>query len=264
MQISFSLYDILGYILPGILVMLIILILIHPDILGHPLNDPENGLAYYLPITAIQGILYGFAAYFIGFLLRGCSDAFFKFVPRGKWLKKLNMHNRSSWFMKRLFEPDYRDSSGDFNLYSDQFVSEFKNQIEEIFAISVDDIERDVEYIEIFDFCRYTLMNQSPTVYSRALVLFSRYESAKLMMFVFSLATFGFLTRGIHLWIMSEPDKWLIIILAAVSFLLVFPFFHMYEKLLGYYRKTMLYGFYEYAVTREKPRDSGNTIGEVA
>lgn len=258
MQMSFSLYDILGYILPGVLVMLIILILIHPDILEHSPNDTENGLAHYLPTTLAQGILYGFAAYFVGFVLRGCSDAFFKFVSKGKWLRKLNTYSHSGWFTKWLFEPDHRDSSGDFNPYSDQFVSEFKNQIEEIFAISVDDIESDAEYMEIFDFCRYTLMNQSPSVYSRALVLFSRYESAKLMMSVSFLATLGFLTRGIHLWIMSEPAKWLII-LAAVNFLLVFPFFYMYEKLLGYYRKTILYGFYEYAVTREKPRDSGNS-----
>ena len=258
MQIPVSLYDLLGYLLPGILVMLILPILIHPDILGHPPNDTENGLAHYLPITVIQGILYGFAAYFVGFALRACSDAFFKYVPKGKWkwLKELDTYSHNGWFMKSLFESNHRDSSDDFNPYSNQFVCKFKNQIEEIFAISVDDIKRDAEYIEIFDFCRHTLMNQSPTVYSRVLVLFSRYEFAKHIISVSFLATLGFLTPGIHLWIMSDPAKWFIIISAGVSFLLVFPLFHMYKQLLGYYRKTILYGFYEYAVTRRKAEGS--------
>ena len=220
MQIPFSLYDLLGYILPGILVMLILLILIHPDILpdilGYPPNDTEKGLANYLPITVIQGILYGLAAYFVGFLFRGCLDAFFQAVSKRKWLKKLNTYSHTGWFMKSLFESNYKDSSGDSNPYSDQFVIKFKDQIEEIFAISVDDIERDAEYIEIFDFCRYTLMNQTPNVYSRVLVLFSRYEFAKLIMSVSFLATLGFFTRGIHLWIMSEPATWFIIILAVL------------------------------------------------
>ena len=43
-----------------------------------------------------------------------------------------------------------------------------------------------------------------------------------------------------------------------MNLLLTVPFFHMFEKHNEYYCKTILYGFFEYAVTREKPRDSGN------
>ena len=146
------------------------------------------------------------------------------------------------------YSPDYP--------YSKQFVREFRKQIEEIFTIKVDKMEEDVEYTEIFDFCRSVLIKQSPTLYSRAFVLFSRHESAKLMMFISFLATLGFLGRGIHLWIISDPVRWFFTILTGVSFLLVFLFFYMYKRLLRYYRNTVLYGFYEYAVNREKSTES--------
>ena len=229
--------------------MVIVLILINPGILEHSPNDTKNGLAHYLPTTVAQGILYMFAGYLVGFIIHGGSEAFFKFASKWKWLKKL--HTDSGWFMKGLLKPELRDSSQDFNPYSDQFVCQFKNQIEEIFTIKVNKIKRDVEYTEIFDFCRSVLIKQSPTLYSRAFVLFSRHESAKLTMFVSVLATLGFLARGIHLWILPEPIKWFFS-LTGVSSGLVFLFFYMYKRLLRYYRNTVLYGFYEYAVTREK------------
>ena len=256
MRIPFSLYDFLGYTLPGVIVIAIVLFLINPDILEHPPNDATNGFAYYLPTTLAQSIVYIFACYLVGFVIHGLSEAFFKFASKWKRLKKL--HTDNGWFMKGLFNPDCRDSSDDFNPYSHQFVREFKNQIEEIFAIRVSKIERDVEYTEIFDFCRSVLIKQSPTLYSRAFVLLVRHESTKLMMFIFFLATLGFLVQGIHLWLSSGPMKWLVVILAVVSCLFVFLFFYMYKRLLRYYRNTVLYGFYEYAVTREKSGESGD------
>ena len=264
MQISFNLYDLIGYILPGVVMIVVVLMLINPDILVYPPDDPEKGLAQYLPTTVVQGILCGLTAYFLGFLLRGCTDAFFKFVPQWAWFKRLNMYNHSGWFMKWLFEPNDRDPFGDSNPYSDQFIHELKNQIEEIFAIRVDSLERDSEYMEIFDFCRHTLMNQSAATYARVLMWFSRYESARLMMSVSFLATLGFFAQGIHLWNTPESAKWFIFVLAGTSLLLTVPFFLMSKRLLGYYRKTILYGFYEYAVTREKPRDSENLKNELA
>ena len=78
MRIPFSLYDFLGYTLPGIVVMVVALILINPNVLEHPWNGTENGLAQYLPVTVTQGILYLFAGYLIGFIFHGCSDIFFK------------------------------------------------------------------------------------------------------------------------------------------------------------------------------------------
>ena len=57
MRIPFSLYDFLGYTLPGVVVMVIVLILINPGILEYSPNDTTNGLAHYLPTTVAQGIL---------------------------------------------------------------------------------------------------------------------------------------------------------------------------------------------------------------
>ena len=256
MRIPFSLYDFLGYTLPGTIVMAIILILINPGILEHSPNSTKDGLAGYLPTTVVQCILYMFAGYLIGFIIHGGSEAFFKFASKWKRLKKL--HTDNGWFMKGLFKPEFRDSSEDFNPYSDQFVCQFKNQIEEIFTVKVKKIKRDVEYTEIFDFCRSILIKQSPTLYARAFVLFARHESAKLMMSISVLATLAFSVRSIHLWISSESTKWFVTILTGVSFLLVFLFFYMYKRLLRYYRNTILYGFYEYAVTREKSENHDN------
>lgn len=207
MRIPFSLYDFLGYTLPGVIVIAIVIVLINPDILYQPPNDATNGLTHYLPTTLAQGVFYIFAGYFIGFIVHGCSESFFKLASN---------------------------------------------------AIRVSKIERDVEYTEIFDFCRSVLIKQSPTLYSRAFVLLVRHESAKLMMFIFFLATLGFLVRGIHLWFSSGPMNWPVAILAVVSCLLIFVFFYMYKRLLRYYRNTVLYGFYEYAVTSEKSTESQN------
>ena len=57
------------------------------------------------------------------------------------------------------------------------------NQIEEIFRVKVDKMERDGEYREIFSFCRMTIMKQSPAIYSRVNLWFRRYDSAKAMIF---------------------------------------------------------------------------------
>jgi hypothetical protein len=164
----------------------------------------------------------------------------------------------SAYFTINAFNA-LRDSSDDFNPYSKQFVHEFRNQIENIFAIRVDKIEKDVEYTEIFDFCRSVLIKQSPTVYARAFVLLSRHESAKIMMSISFLAALGFLVRGTHLWLLSESIKWSFTILTGVGFLLVFLFFYMYKRLLKYYRNTVIYGFYEYAVTRKNSEESENS-----
>lgn len=100
MRIPFSLYDFLGYTLPGTIAIVIVLILINPGILDHSPNDAKDGLARYLPTTVVQGILYIFAGYLIGFIIHGGSEAFFKFASKWKWLKKL--HTDNGWFMKGL------------------------------------------------------------------------------------------------------------------------------------------------------------------
>lgn len=259
MRIPFSLYDFLGYTVPGLVVIVILAILIEPALvidLSNQLQNEDSGLSKFLRPTVAQGIFYVIVCYLVGFILHGCSEAFFKFAPKWKWLKKL--HTDNGWFMKGVFKPEFRDSSGDFNPYSEQFVREFRNQIEDIFAIRVDKIGKDKEYTEIFDFCRSTLIKHSPTVYARAFVLLSRHESAKLMMSISFLATLGLLGRGIHLWIVSEPIKWFFPLLVGVSILLGFLFCFMYKRLLRYYRNTVIYGFYEYAVTREKSEESEN------
>jgi len=45
----------------------------------------------------------------------------------------------------------------------------------------------------------------------------------------------------------------------CVSAVLCPIFFHLYRIRLKYYRNTILYGFYEYAVTREKSGESKNS-----
>ena len=245
MQVPFSLYDLLGYMLPGAAVVIIICILINPSILEHPLSDTKDGLGSYVPTTGIQGIFYAFVFYFVGYVLRACREIISKFGSKWKWLRKLDIDNGK--FMEELLNPD----CGGSPLYSKHFVYEFRNQIEEIFRIKVDKIEQDREYREIFNFCRMVLIRQSPATYSRVLVLFSRYGSARAMVYVFLIATLGFLGRGI-LEYAYEAGNWRLISSAVISFLLSQLFLGMYKKHLENYRSTILYGFYEHAVTREK------------
>ncbi len=259
MRIPFSLYDFLGYTLPGIIVMVIALILVKLEILEHRLNDLQEGLAYYLPNTVVQGVLYVFAGYLVGFIFHGFSEFVLKIVS-DKWKRWEKFYTDKGSFINGLFNPNCRDSREDFNPYSKQFIREFRKQVEAVFSIKVDRMETAVEYTEIFDLCRSVLIKQSPALYSRAFVLLVKHESAKLLISIFFLATLGFLVRGIPLWCSSASMnvKWWVAILAVVNCLLFFLFRYMYKRLLRYYRNTVIYGFYEYAVNREKPGESRN------
>ena len=205
MDLRLSLYDFLGYALPGGIVLVVGLILINPSLLEHRVNDPTNGLAHYFPATLIQGILYGVASYFVGVMLRAGHESLSELIS-----KFSANHGK---FMKELLRTD----SGEFSPYSKQFVCEFKKKIEEYFKIEIDKIGRDKgQYEEIFNFCRMAIMKQSPAIYSRALVLFYRYGSARGMIYVSVLSALGFLTQGVCL------CNWILIVLALISALSVF------------------------------------------
>ena len=59
MRIPFSLYDFLGYTLPGLVVIVILAILIEPTLvtdLPNQLKDENSGLSRFLRPTVAQGI----------------------------------------------------------------------------------------------------------------------------------------------------------------------------------------------------------------
>lgn len=245
MRVPLSLYDLLGYALPGGIILIVIAILITPSILEHPMSDAINGLARYLPDTVIQSILYGFVCYFMGLVLRTGRDVISKLVAKSGWFKELDVNHGK--FMESLLNLGDEGATS----RSKQFVCEFRNQVEKIFRVQVDKMQKDTEYTTIFSLCRMTLIKQSPAIYSRVFILFSRYEFDKAMVYTAFIAMLGFLVRGIHLWV-----NWFLIILAVISFFVSWLFFRMYKKHLGYYRSTVLYGFYEYAVNRGTSEES--------
>ena len=156
------------------------------------------------------------------------------------------------------------------------------------------DAKNDVKHTEIFDLCRTTVLKHSPDIYSRGFALLARYNSAKLMGALFFFATFAFFIKlmgfqqGIS-WIVLlivSAFSWIgrkgsclgltygliavslaliawnvegfkaLFMCYCISAVLCPIFFHLYHVLFRYYRNTILYGFYEYAVTREKSGES--------
>ena len=156
------------------------------------------------------------------------------------------------------------------------------------------DAKNDVKHTEVFDLCRTVVLKQSPNLYTRGFALLARYNSAKLMGAIFFFATFAFfikfvgfwkgiiwiillivsvlsliVRRGARLgltyglvtvsltligWLYKESDP--LFICYCISAVLCPVFFHLYHVLFRYYRNTILYGFYEYAVPREASEKS--------
>ncbi len=317
MRIPFNLYDFLGYTVPGLIVIIILAILINPALLSNlpdELKDKNSELAQFLRPTVTQGIFYVVVCYLVGFATHGLIHWLFgQLVNIFQPLKKFHAHYGS--FEKALFDCKYRDDSGDFDPYTDEFVKNFKVKIDDVFSIKVETIreeakrtENDVKYTEIFDLCRTAVLKQSPDVYSRGFTLLAQYNSAKLIGSIFFFAAAGFLVRifvppqylqwiPILIWILvfvllcikgkiKKGDKqnvkrqslfgifyWFIVgglgfiawwkegvdvlfVCYCVSAVLCPIFFHLYHISLKYYRNTILYGFYEYAVAREKSEKS--------
>ncbi len=278
MRLPFSLFDFLGYALPGLIViMLAILIvtspftnqqsqietwlasiqkLINPNATSTSQQDgAQSGLIKYLPSNIIWSIFLILFCYIVGFVLHGISDFCFKLMA-GEYILMPAICNRmkkyytdNGWFEKELF--DYlnrgcRNPSEHFTPYSKQFIHKLKKQVAEVFQIEVDSLEKPVEYTEIFHLCRNVVIKQNPDLYSRASTLQSRHESAKLMMFIFFLAVFVFLAKGLLF-----NGGVLSLFIAFISAILVMAFCYMYNRLLRYYRNYILYGFYQYAMDLE-------------
>ena len=318
MQIPFSLYDFLGYALPGFIVIVIVAILvtgppeinqqspvelwlasiqklINPEVT--PTNKKDNatnGLTKHLPATVSQLILYVVACYLTGFVIHGLIDWLFGLLSK-TWEPLKRYHSDHGTFEKGLLEPGHRDYPEDFGPYTDQFVHNLKTHIENVFGVEIwqKDTEKEenpIKYTEIFHLCRTTVLKQSPDLYPRVLALLARYNSAKLMGTIFFFATFAFFVKLVGF---QQGISWLIVILMSVlpwsgrkrsrlqlayglvvvllaliawnegrtdplfiyycvSAILCPIFFHLYHVLFRYYRNTVLYGFYEYAVTHEK------------
>ena len=217
MKLPFSLFDFLGYALPGLIVILLcipivifpatdqrsqieswlasIQKIINPDATTtSQQEDGKSGLIKYLPSNITLGFFLILLCYIIGFVFHGISDFCFKFMS-GEYISMPDIFRRmkkyytdNGWFEKELFDclnRGCRDSSEHFNPYSKQFIHKLKKQVSETFEIEVDSLERSVEYTEIFHLCRNVVIKQNPDLYSRASTLQSRHESAKLMMFIF-------------------------------------------------------------------------------
>lgn len=281
MRLPFSLFDFLGYALPGfIVIVLIILIatplasnlqsqvdtwlasiqkLVNPNAtLTNQQDSAGSRLVKYLPSNIAWGVLLIVFCYIVGFIFHGISDFCFKFMS-GEYKCMSNMfkcmkkyYTDNGWFERELFgglNHDSRDSSEQFDPYSRQFVCELKKYFEDIFKIKVDNLERPVEYTEIFHLCRGIVIKHNPNLYSRASILLSRHESAKLMMFIFFFAAFVFLVKGLFL---IQNGGLLLLCFTVVSFILGIVFQYMYNRLLRYYRNYILYGFYQYAMEIER------------
>ena len=248
MQIPFSIYDFLGYALPGLIVIVIVIILataplevnqqspiellvssiqklINPDRTSIDSQDTSNvdsqdtskdGLAKSLPTTVAQIILYMLVCYLAGFATHGLIDWLFGSLSV-VWEPLKRYHSDHGTFEKGLLEPEHRLYPEDFGPYTDQFVHKLKTQIKNVFEIDIGrrGMEKEgnpIKYTEMFHFCRTTVMKQSPTLYPRALALLAQYNSAKLMGAIFFFATFAFFVKIVGF---QQGISWIVLVVVC-------------------------------------------------
>ncbi|MDE0087565.1 MAG: hypothetical protein OXU23_17720 [Candidatus Poribacteria bacterium] len=223
MRIPFSLYDFLGYALPGLIVIVIATILVTTplEVNGQApvelwldalqtLVDPgttsenekdsaENELAKSLPATIIRMILYVLACYLVGFAAHGANHWMFGILSR-IWDPLKRYHADSGMLEEALFCQSSRIYPEDFEQYTEQFVHKLRYEFRKVFGINIykiQETEKDTQvvYTEIFNLLRTTVLRYNEGNSRRISALLARYNSAKLMGSIFFLASAGFLVR---------------------------------------------------------------------
>ena len=312
MRIPFSLYDFLGYAVPGLIVMVILAILINPALLADlpdQMKDTSSELAKILRPTVTQGILYILLCYLVGLASHALTHWLFGFFST-IWAPLKRYYADSGIFEKALVSSEDPIYPEDFEQYTTQFVCQLKSKFKDVFEIDLCEIEKTnedspVAYTEIFNLCRTVVLRHSEASAGRTSSLLALYNSARLLGSILFLASFGFWVRIVFsenllqgIWILfiisfsvfmsvwvvgrrgclsQQSFFWLIywiifsvlgsiallkngctslFISYCISVLLCPIFLHLYHVLFRYYRNTILYGFYEYAVTREKSGES--------
>ena len=233
MRIPFSLYDFLGYALPGLIVIVLATILVTTplEVNGQapvelwldalqklvdsgttPENEKdsaENGLSKSLPATVIRMILYVLACYLVGFATHGVNHWMFGILSR-IWAPLKRYHADSGMLEEALFYRESRIYPEDFEQYTEQFVHNLRCEFRKIFGINVCKIkgteeDTQVAYTEIFNLLRTTVLRHNEGYSPRISALLARYNSAKLMGSIFFLSTVGFLTR---IFVPPESLQW--------------------------------------------------------
>ena len=246
MRIPFSLYDFLGYALPGLIVIVLATILVTTplEVNGQTpvalwldalqkLVDPgttfenekdsaENGLAKSLPATVIRVILYVLACYLVGFATHGVNHWVFGILSRiCPPLKRY--HADSGMLEEALFFRSSRIYPEDFEQYTEQFVHNLRSEFKKVFGINICKIKEtkkdtQVAYTEIFNLLRTTVLRYNEGYSPRISALLARYNSAKLMGSIFFLSTVGFLVR---IFVPPEFLQWTLIFVWFIVPLLI-------------------------------------------
>jgi hypothetical protein len=315
MRIPFSLYDFLGYAVPGFIVTVILVILINPVLLvnlSDQLKDKNSDLAQILRPTVTQGILYILLCYLIGLASHALTHWLFGVFSR-IWAPLKRYYADSGIFEEALFDPKCRIYPEDFEQYTAQFLCKLKCKFKDVFKMDLCEIgetkgDSPVAYTEIFNLCRTIVLRHSEASAGRTSALLALYNSARLLGSILFLGSVSFWVRIVFygnllqgtwvlfivcfsvfmsIWIMEHTIclsqqflfwliYWIVILVLGstallkdgFSFLLICYcisavlcpiFFHLYHVLFRYYRNTILYGFYEYAVTQEKSRELKNS-----
>lgn len=223
MRIPFSLYDFLGYALPGLIVIVLVTILVITPLeisqqspvelwldALQKLIDPgttsenetdstKNGLAKSLPATVIRMILYVLACYLVGFATHGVNHWMFGIFSK-IWDPLKRYHADSGMLEEALFFRESRIYPEDFEQYTEQFVHNLRCELRKVFGINVCKVkstkkDTQVAYTEIFNLLRTTVLRHNEGSSPRISALLARYNSTKLMGSIFFVASVGFLVR---------------------------------------------------------------------
>ena len=246
MRIPFSLYDFLGYALPGLIVIVLATVLVTTplEVNGQSpvklwlealqkLIDPgttsenekdsaENGLAKSLSATVIRMILYVLACYLVGFATHGVNHWMFGIFSR-VWAPLKRYHADSGMLEEALFFRTSRIYPEDFEQYTEQFIQNLRCEFRKVFGIDVCKIkgtngDTQVAYTEIFNLLRTTVLRHNEGYSPRVSALLARYNSAKLMGSIFFLASVGFLVR---IFVPPQCLQWTLILIWLIVPLLI-------------------------------------------
>lgn len=314
MRIPFSLYDFLGYAVPGLIVMVILAIFINPALLvdlPDQMKDKDSELAQILRPTVTQGILYILLCYLVGLASHALTHWLF-YIFSKIWSPLKRYYADSGIFEQALFDSKCRIYPEDFEQYTEQFIGKLECKFRDVFKIDIREIgktkeDSPVAYTEIFNLCRTVVLRHSEASAGRTSALLALYNSARLLGSTLFLGSVIFWLKIVFsenwlqgIWILfvtclsfsisvciigrttcsSRPFffwliYWVVFVILGVmawlkegftslfiyyciSTILCPVFLHLYHVLFRYYRNTILYGFYEYAVTGEKSGESRN------
>jgi hypothetical protein len=209
MNIKTTVYDLLGYIVPGLVTMTLSIVVY---IQNYPIQNISDAITFLSPLFNIYfSMLIICIAYVIGFFMSGIGDLYNDII-----LVKIHSSLKRDSLIRYL--------EGElFNRFEQKFKETFKNDFKETH------IRKLICYVE----------SNKPELYSTAFYYLSFYGMSRSLFVIFSL----FALTEIVLLILPNPCVLITLILIIVSLLLAWLAHYQYIRFLKYFLEQIVCAF---------------------